>query len=74
METVVFNNGDLNFEIEKIKSFDAPISISKEFDSNLDYPYAIDIEDSSYFYPEQEERDEDYEKLKTVVPQFSFCD
>jgi hypothetical protein len=68
-----FNNGDLNFEIEKIKSFDAPISISKEFDKNLDYPFAIDIEDESYFYANQDERDFDYELLKSIVPQFTFC-
>lgn len=68
-----FHNGDLSFDIEKIMSFDAPISISKEYDSNLDYPYAIDVEDGSYFYPEQKERDEDYQKLKLIVPQFSFC-
>ena len=69
-----FHNGDLSFEIEKIKSFDAPISISKEYDANLDYPFAIDVEDNSYFYPEQKERDEDYEKLKLIVPQFSFVE
>jgi hypothetical protein len=55
-------------------SFDAPISISKEYDSNLDYPYAIDVEDCSYWYAEQKERDEDYQKLKLFVPQFSFVE
>ena len=68
----VFNNDDLNWEIEKIKAFDAPVLISKEFDNNLEYPYAIDIEDESYFYSSEEERDEDYERLRTVVPQFHF--
>lgn len=68
-----FHNGDLSFEIEKIMSFDTPISISKEYDKNLDYPYAIDVEDGSYFYAEQKKRDEDYQKLKLIVPQFSFC-
>jgi hypothetical protein len=74
MENVFFNNGDLGFSLERIKSFDAPISISKEFDSNLNYPYAIDIEDESFFYPEQKERDDDYEKLRLSLPQFTFCD
>lgn len=70
----VFNNDDLSFGIKKIKAFDAPISISKEFDNNLEYPYAIDVEDESYFYSSCEERDEDYEILRGVVPQFSFFD
>lgn len=67
-----FNNGDLNFDIEKIKSFDAPITVSKSFDPNLDYPFALDIEDTSYFYTEQKQRDEDFEKLKSIIPRFSF--
>lgn len=67
-----FNNGDLSFDIEKIKSFDAPITVAKSFDANLDYPFALDIEDSSYWYAEQKERDEDFEKLKSIVPRFSF--
>ena len=68
-----FHNGDLSFEIEKIMSFDAPISISKECDYFFDNPYAIDVEDSSYWYANEKERDEDYQKLKLFVPQFSFC-
>jgi len=56
MYNIAFSNGDLSFNLERIKSFDAPISISKEFDSNLDYPYAIDIEDESFFYPEQKKK------------------
>ncbi len=67
-----FKNGDLNFDIEKIKSFDVPIVVAKAYDKNLDYPFAIDVEDNSYFYAEQKERDEDFEKLKTVIPHFSF--
>lgn len=60
---IKFNNGDLSFDIEKIKSFDVPITVAKSFDTNLDYPFALDIEDSSYWYAEQKERDEDFEKL-----------
>lgn len=68
------NNGDLSFDLEKIKGFDAPITIAKAVDHNLDYPFAIDVEDSSYFYANEEDRDSDYDKLKEIVPQFDFID
>jgi len=74
MKKVIFNNGDLSFDIEKIESFDVPITVSKEYDSNLDNPFAIDVEDTSYWYAEQEERDADFEKLKSIVPKFSFVE
>lgn len=74
MKNIEFNNGDLSFDIEKIESFDVPITVSKEYDSNLDYPFAIDVEDTSYWYAEQEERDADFEKLKSIVPKFSFVE
>ena len=71
---IKFNNGDLSFDIQKIESFDVPITVAKSFDSNLDYPFALDVEDSSYWYAEQKERDEDFEKLKSIVPKFSFVE
>jgi hypothetical protein len=74
MNKVDFNNGDLSFDIEKIESFDVPITVAKAYDQNLDYPFAIDVEDGSYFYPEQKERDEDFEKLKSIMPKFSFVE
>jgi hypothetical protein len=74
MKTVKFNNADLEFSIEKIQSFDVPITVAKAFDDNLDYPYAIDVEDESFFYISQVERDTDFDKLKSVVPQFSFVE
>ena len=74
MKTVKFNNADLEFSIEKIQSFDVPITVAKVFDDNLDYPYAIDVEDGSFFYISQVERDIDFDKLKSVVPQFSFVE
>ena len=74
MKKVRFNNGDLSFDIEKIESFDVPITVAKAHDPNLDYPFAIDVEDGSYFYAEQKERDEDFEKLKSIVPKFSFVE
>jgi hypothetical protein len=74
MNKVKFNNGDLSFDIEKIESFDVPITVAKAHDPNLDQPFAIDVEDGSYFYAEQDVRDEDFEKLKSIVPQFSFVE
>ena len=62
-----FNNNDLEFDVESIKSFDAPITLTKSYDSNLDYPFAIDVEDTSYWYAEQKERDEDFDKLKNLL-------
>lgn len=74
IELIRFNNGDLSNDIQKIESFDLPITVAKAVDFNLDYPYAIDVEDSSYWYANEEERDEDFEKLKSIVPQFSFVE
>jgi len=69
-----FNNGDLNFDIEKIISFDVPITVAKTFDGNLDYPYALDVEDESFFYPDAESRDYDFNLLKEMIPRFSFVE
>ena len=74
MKKVGFNNEDLSFDIEKIKSFNVPITVSKEYDSNFDYPFAIDVEDTSYWYAKQEECDADFEKLKSIVPRFYFVE
>ncbi len=71
---IKFNNGDLSTDFQKIISFDVPITVSKEYDSNLDYPFAIDVEDTSYFYAEEEERNEDFEKLKELIPTLSFIE
>lgn len=68
----ILNNGDLDFDFEKIASFDAPITIAKSCDENLDYTYAIDVEDSSYWYANVKERDEDFETLKKLLPKFDF--
>ena len=62
-----FNNNDLEFNVESIKSFDTPITLAKSYDSNFDYPFALDVEDTSYWYAEQKERDEDFNKLKDLL-------
>lgn len=71
---IKFNNGDLSFDIQKIESFDVPITVAKSYDPTFDYPYVLDVEDTTYWYAEEKERDEDFEKLKLVVPKFSFVE
>lgn len=67
METIKFNNNDLTFEVDKILSFDTPIIVSKNVDWTLNYPYILEVEDSSYFYAEEKERDQDFDKLKSII-------
>lgn len=69
-----FNNGDLSFDIQKIMTFDPPIIVAKSYEPTFDYPYSLEVEDSNYWYAEEKERDEDFEKLKSVVPRFSFVE
>lgn len=66
------NNSNLSFDIEKINDFDAEIEISKDYDLNLEYPFIIDVADTGYFYSSENERNEDFELLKTIVPQHTF--
>ena len=54
-------------EIDKIKSFACPTSITVNEDYNLDYPFILDVEDSSYFYANKLDRDSDYIKLKELL-------
>ena len=63
-------NGDLEFDLDKIKwnqeSIETDLTkmaVSKEEDFNLDFPYLIDVEDTSYSYSTEEERDNDFEEL-----------
>ena len=67
-------NGDLNFDLDKIKLNQESIendihkmAVSKEEDFNLDFPYLIDVEDTSYSYATKEERDNDYEELCNIL-------
>ena len=68
------NNTDLKRDLEKIKRWQESIetdtqkiAISKEVDYNLDYPYAIDVEDESYFYANESKRDDDFKKLSKIL-------
>jgi hypothetical protein len=68
IDQIRFHNGDLDFEIyDKIKSFVSHTSITVNEDYNLDYPFILDVEDSSYFYANKLDRDSDYIKLKELL-------
>jgi hypothetical protein len=67
IDQIRFHNGDLDFEIDKIKSFVSHTSITVNEDYNLDYPFILDVEDSSYFYADKLDRDSDYIKLKELL-------
>ena len=68
----IFNNGDLNMDIEMIKLFDAPITVQMTEEPTFDCPYALDIEDRSYWYANEKDCVADYNKLKEVCPHFTF--
>lgn len=61
-------NQNLNFDLEKIKSYDA-ISIKKDSFKNEVHNkiYTIEVNDNSYFYSNKEERNVDLKKLKSIL-------
>ncbi len=66
-----FNNNDLKNDIEKIKGYNTA-EIKSSCDKNLDAPYILDINDSSYFYTYREERDVDFERIKAILKNLPF--
>lgn len=69
-----FHSSDLAWDIDKI--FDNQdsieldnnlLAVAKSYDDNLHNPYALDVEDSSYFYENRHHRNFDYEMLKFVL-------
>ena len=71
---VQLSNGDLKFSIEKIIDNQESIEeenqkmvVSKSVDFDLDNPYAIDVEDESYFYANEKERNNDYRVLCKIL-------
>jgi hypothetical protein len=68
------NNMDLYNDLDKIRwnqeSIENDITkmaVSRESDFNLDFPYLIDVEDTSYSYDNEKERDEDFESLCKIL-------
>lgn len=71
-------NKDLEFDLDKIiwnqDSIETDLTkmaVSKEEDFNLDFPYLIDVEDISYSYANEEERDLDYDLLCEHLTKYS---
>lgn len=71
---VQLSNGDLKFSIEKIidnqesiEEENQKMAVSKSVDFDLDNPYVIDVEDESYFYANEEERNNDYRVLCKIL-------
>ena len=72
-----FHNGDLGMDLEKIISNveslywnNEIIAYGKIYDEFLDYPYEILVEDNSYFYAEEKERDEDLKTLSELISNY----
>ena len=70
----ILTNGDLTNDLDKIKwnqeSIETDLTkmaVVKAEDFNLDQPYAIDVEDTSYFYPNESDRDFDFDVLNKIL-------
>lgn len=58
-------NGNLAFELEKIKCYDKPKVKKQEFQNDVHgIVFTIEVNDSSYFYGSKKERDKDLATLK----------
>lgn len=60
-------NSQLRFDVEKIKSYDRPIAIETEVDNNFDDPYTLEINDNSYFYTNEQDRNNDFDLIKKIL-------
>lgn len=63
-----FKNQQLTFDLPKILEYDKPVNLFADYDSNLITPYILTVQDNSYFYINQKDRDDDFVLLKLVVP------
>jgi hypothetical protein len=69
-----FHNSDLGSDLERIITSaeslyenDESLSISKDFEESFDYPYGVCVEGTSYWYVNEDERDEDLKLLVDLV-------
>jgi len=60
-----FYNNNLNFDLEKISSYDE-VDIEMDYDKNLVDKYIIRVNDNSYFYRERVDRNSDFDKLRKM--------
>ena len=66
MNSVRFNHSSLNFDIDKLMAFDN-LNVSTTEEYHLEYPFVIEVNDSSYFYASRKDRDADFIKLKKCI-------
>jgi len=68
MNDVMFHNGDLSIDLERIMNIEEPtIRVAETDDDNDSYPYILDVADSSYFYANKEDGISDSMKLAVLL-------
>lgn len=69
MEAIEFYNNQLQFDLERLLSYDKPFeSVKRYFDESQEIPmYVLDISDNSYFYDNAIDRDMDMKKYIIMV-------
>lgn len=76
-----FYNNELGFDVERLmdNAYSKLSSLNIEKDELIDIDfttnkevieYTIEVEDSSYSYTNENKRNEDYERLKFMLPNF----
>ncbi len=72
-----FHNGDLGSDLERVITTaeslyenDESLSISKDFEESFDYPFGICVEGTSYWYANEDERNEDCKLLVGLVADY----
>jgi hypothetical protein len=66
-KTHKFSNNQIAFDIEKLKSFDNPEIVCSYDESQEEPMFILDVNDESYFYINEIDRDADCEKLKEIL-------
>ena len=68
MNDVMFHNGDLSIDLERIMNIEKPtIRVTEPDDDNDSYPYILDVADSCYFYANKEDGISDSMKLAVLL-------
>lgn len=68
MNDVMFHNGDLSIDLERIMNIEEPtIRVAETDDDNDSYPYILDVADSCYFYANKEDGISDSMKIAVLL-------
>ena len=62
---------NLLFMMECVENDLTKMAVTTEFDDNLEMKYAIDVEDKSFFYDNENERDKDFDELCGILSEKS---